>query len=161
MKKRIKLLSLTCAMLISMAGCGNYVIEDDNSNAQSVSMENPFEEKEEGSLATLRHGESNPNRDENQNVLPYEYNGGEFSFEYYFLTEGNLDNVGFLLFLDGEPQAYKVNSTDAVLVLQYEAGILGDVEFDETAADVNNDGKVNSTDSVLILQFEAKLITEF
>jgi len=55
----------------------------------------------------------------------------------------------------------KVNSTDAVLVLQYEAGILGDVEFDETAADVNNDGKVNSTDSVLILQFEAKLITEF
>ncbi|MBR6801145.1 MAG: dockerin type I repeat-containing protein [Eubacteriaceae bacterium] len=55
----------------------------------------------------------------------------------------------------------KVNSTDAVLVLQYEAGILGDVEFDETAADVNDDGKVNSTDSVLILQFEAKLITEF
>lgn len=113
MKKRIKLLLLTCLLMISMAGCGNYVIEDDNSNAPPVLLENPFEEEEDGSLAALRHGENNPNRDENQNVLPYEYNGGEFSFEYYFLTEGKLDNVGFLLFLDGKPQAYKVNSTDA------------------------------------------------
>lgn len=112
MKKRIKLLCMICVLIISMAGCGTYIIEDDNSNAPPVSQENPFKEKEDGSLATLRHGESNPNRDENQNVLPYEYNGGEFSLEYYFRTEGKLDNVGFLLFLDGEPQAYKVNSTD-------------------------------------------------
>lgn len=27
------------------------------------------------------------------------------------MTEGKLDNIGFLLFLDGKPQAYKVNDT--------------------------------------------------
>ncbi|MBQ7874158.1 MAG: dockerin type I repeat-containing protein [Oscillospiraceae bacterium] len=55
----------------------------------------------------------------------------------------------------------KINSSDAVLVLQSTAGTLGEAEFIEGAADVNGDGKVNSSDAVLILQLTAGTITEF
>ena len=55
---------------------------------------------------------------------------------------------------DGE-----VNSVDAALILQVEAGIidLNDLEFPNNA-DVNEDGVVNSVDASLILQFEAGFI---
>jgi hypothetical protein len=55
---------------------------------------------------------------------------------------------------DGE-----VNSVDAALILQVEAGLidLEDLEFPNNA-DVNEDDEVNSVDSALILQFEAGFI---
>jgi hypothetical protein len=50
-----------------------------------------------------------------------------------------------------------VNGIDAVLVLQYGAGLIGP-PFCERNADVNEDGSVNSIDAALILQFTAGLI---
>ena len=50
-----------------------------------------------------------------------------------------------------------VNSIDATLILQYDAG-LTDALACEDAADVNNDGGVNALDAALILQFDAGLI---
>ena len=38
-----------------------------------------------------------PARADDQSVLPYEYNGGEFTLDYQFVSEGKLDNIGFLL----------------------------------------------------------------
>lgn len=113
MKKKIKIMFVISILIFAMAGCGRYAIDDEKSLQSSVNGENPFDELNNGLLASITHGESNPNRDDFGNVLPYEYNGGEFSFEYYFQTEGKLDNVGFLLFLDGEPQPYKINTVDA------------------------------------------------
>lgn len=54
-----------------------------------------------------------PARADDQSVLPYEHNGGEFLLDYQFSSEGKLDSVGFLLFLDGKPQVCKVNDTGA------------------------------------------------
>lgn len=52
-----------------------------------------------------------------------------------------------------------VNSTDASLVLCYEADLVENIDI--TAADVNKDGLVNPTDASLILCYEAGLITAF
>ena len=53
----------------------------------------------------------------------------------------------------------RINSTDAVLMLRYAAGM--NVELNEAIADVNGDGKVNSTDAVLVLRYAAGTLTEF
>ena len=50
-----------------------------------------------------------------------------------------------------------VNSIDAALVLQLDAGLLGALGC-ELNADVNNDGNINAIDAALILQFTAGLL---
>jgi hypothetical protein len=52
----------------------------------------------------------------------------------------------------------QVNSIDAALILQLEAGLLSSL-VNMPSADVNHDGHVNSVDAALILQLEAGLIT--
>lgn len=55
----------------------------------------------------------------------------------------------------------KVNSRDAMLVLQYSAKITTLAEDQLVRGDVNKDNKVNSRDAMRILQYSAKIITEF
>ncbi len=110
MRKRL-LLVMIGGLLLATSACGNYDIRDESAPSQ-ISEENPFEQAgKEVSLGAISHGETNPTRDEDQNVLPYEYNGGEFTLDYQLTSEGKLNNIGFLLFLDGKPQAYKVKDT--------------------------------------------------
>jgi hypothetical protein len=52
----------------------------------------------------------------------------------------------------------QVNSIDAALILQLEAGLIASLP-NMPSADVNHDGHVNSVDAALILQLEAGLIT--
>lgn len=114
MRKRLLSLVIICGLLFSATACGNYDIADENLTNSQSTEENPFMQSEkDGALGGLHHGEINPTRADDQSILPYEYNGGEFILEYQFKTEGKLDNIGFLLFLDGKPQAYKVNNTSA------------------------------------------------
>ena len=113
MRKRLLSLVMICDLLFTTTACGNYNIADENIPSQNTE-DNPFMQSEEDvSLGALSHGEANPIRADDQSVLPYEYNGGEFTLEYQFTTEGKLNNIGFLLFLDGKPQAYKINDTSA------------------------------------------------
>lgn len=113
MRKRLLSLVMICGLLFITTACGNYNIADENTLPQNTE-ENPFTQSEEnGSLGALSHGEANPIRADDQSVLPYEYNGGEFTLDYQFAAEGKLNNIGFLLFLDGKPQAYKINDTNA------------------------------------------------
>ena len=51
----------------------------------------------------------------------------------------------------------EVNSIDAALVLQFDAGLLGEAPC-ESQADVNLDGFINSIDATLILQLDAGLL---
>ena len=112
MGKRL-LFAVTCILSFTVTACGNYNIADENAPPQNVE-EDPFAgAEEEGDLGFLSHGEANPARADDRSVLPYEYNGGEFVLDYQFSSEGKLDSIGFLLFLDGKPQAYKVDDTGA------------------------------------------------
>ena len=108
MRKRLLSAAMIFVLPFTATACGNYNIADENNPVQNE--EDPFGQGEEdGDLGFLSHGEANPPRADDQSVLPYEYNGGEFVLDYQFSVEGNLDSIGFLLFVDGKPQAYKVN----------------------------------------------------
>ena len=50
-----------------------------------------------------------------------------------------------------------VNSIDALLLLQFDAALLGSLPCGQNA-DANQDGEVNAIDATLILQFDAGLI---
>ncbi len=50
----------------------------------------------------------------------------------------------------------RVNSTDALMVLQYSVGTLK--KIDKDAADLNSDGKINSTDALMILKISVGLL---
>ena len=115
MRKRLIPISLMCGVLLSIAACGNYAIPDSTPPPSQVVAANPFEEAEEdaGFLAMLTHGAASPDFSESGERLPFSYDGGEFRLEYQFSLTGKMDTVGFLLFLDGQPQPYKVNDTTA------------------------------------------------
>ncbi len=113
MGKRLLSFAVPFVLSFTVTACGNYNIADENAPPQNVE-EDPFAgAEEEGDLGFLSHGEANPARADDRSVLPYEYNGGEFVLDYQFSSEGKLDSIGFLLFLDGKPQAYKVDDTGA------------------------------------------------
>lgn len=54
-----------------------------------------------------------------------------------------------------------IDSDDAMMVLQYYAGIINQNQINLMNADVNGDGVVDSDDAMLILQYYAGLITRF
>lgn len=51
----------------------------------------------------------------------------------------------------------KVNSSDALLVLQYAVGKIKNID---SSADVNGDGKINSTDALIILQISVGIVSD-
>lgn len=55
----------------------------------------------------------------------------------------------------------KINSTDALLVLQSSVGSISLSSEQKTLADVNSDNKVNSTDALKILQYSVGSINKF
>ncbi|MBQ8228725.1 MAG: dockerin type I repeat-containing protein [Clostridia bacterium] len=55
----------------------------------------------------------------------------------------------------------KINSSDALLVLQSATGIINLTQEQKSFADVNKDGKINAGDALLILQFATNLISGF
>ena len=115
MQKRLIAVPLLCGALLSLAACGNYAIPDSTPPPSQSAAANPFDEAEEdaGFLAMLTHGAASADFSESGERLPFPYDGGEFRLEYQFSLSGKMDTVGFLLFLDGQPQPYKVNDTTA------------------------------------------------
>ncbi|MBR5614583.1 MAG: dockerin type I repeat-containing protein [Clostridia bacterium] len=54
----------------------------------------------------------------------------------------------------------KIRSTDAILVLKYDAGLEELTDEQKKLADVDGNGKIRSTDAIMILKYDAGLITE-
>lgn len=54
-----------------------------------------------------------------------------------------------------------IDTADAVLTLQYAAGLIDRSALNTAAADVNGDGSIDTADAVLILQYAAGLIDRF
>ena len=115
MRKRLIAVPLLCGALLSIAACGNYAIPDSTPPPSQAVAANPFEAAEEdaGFLAMLTHEAASADFSESGERLPFPYDGGEFRLDYRFSLTGKMDTVGFLLFLDGQPQPYKVNDTTA------------------------------------------------
>ena len=115
MRKRLIAVPLLCGALLSLAAYGNYAIPDSTPPPAQAVAANPFDAAEEdaGFLGMLTHAAASPDFSESGERLPFPYDGGEFRLEYQFSLTGKMDTVGFLLFLDGQPQPYKVNDTTA------------------------------------------------
>ena len=72
--------------------------------------------------------------------------GFKAPFNVYFLKKGAR--------LPGDVNNdYKINSFDALLVLQSAVGSANLTDADKTTADVNKDSKINSADALMILQY--------
>ena len=55
----------------------------------------------------------------------------------------------------------KINSTDALLILQHATGLITLSESKKLNADVTWDGKINSSDALRVLQYSTGLVTSF
>lgn len=115
MRKRFLAVSFLCRLLLSLSACGNYTVPDNTPPPSQDVQPNPFDvaEDEAEFLAAISHQAVKPNISESGERLPFEYNGGEFQLEYQYSVTGKLDSTGFLLFLDGQPQPYKVDEATA------------------------------------------------
>ena len=115
MLKRLITIFFMCGALLSFAACANYTIPDSTPPPSQNAAANPFEAAEDDAefLAMLTHEAVSPDFSAKGERLPFTYNGGEFQLAYQYSVTGKLDSLGFLLFLDGQPQPYKVNDTTA------------------------------------------------
>ena len=115
MRQRLITIPLMCGALLSLAACGHYAIPDSTPPPSQSADANPFKAAEEDTefLAMLTHEAVSADFSESGERLPFSYDGGELRLDYRFSLAGKLDAVGFLLFLDGKPQPYKVNDTTA------------------------------------------------
>nr|WP_275444069.1 beta-glucanase/beta-glucan synthetase [Lysinibacillus fusiformis] len=100
---------------MSISGCSNYKTKDKEATAESNVNQNPFEVdgKETDIMGSMEHAFVNPEVNEHDEMLPLRYDGGELKIEYSVKASGNAKNVGFLVFVDGIPQPYKFNTSQA------------------------------------------------
>lgn len=129
MKKCFRWVLPIFLIAVLATGCANQNPDDGDSNAINDVNHNPFEmdEEETVDLGSIGHGFVNPELDEIGNRLPLRYDGRELKIDYTVRATGKAKNVGFLVFVDGIPQPYKFNTTDA----PYEYMHIFDLEEDD------------------------------
>lgn len=111
--KRLLLFGVIFALLLT--GCGSYTVPPEKQEADiadSATTENPFEDSGENIIGEIGHGPNGVNWTEDGEMIPFDYEGGEFSLSYHYSASGRADNVGFLLYLNGEPQPYKADGME-------------------------------------------------
>lgn len=103
------------AVVMLAAGCSTKNAGEDGSSDISNTDSNPFEldDKDTVVLGHIGHGLANPELDETGARLPLRYSGGELKLDYTVNAAGKAKNVGFLVFVDGIPQPYKINTADS------------------------------------------------
>ena len=100
-----------------------------------------------------------PSVPDEKNGLPFAYWSEDISKATHNMT---VFAIYAKLFVSGDVNADgKVNTSDAVSILKYSAGMMTLDNTQYNAANVNNDDKVNTSDAVLILKYAAGMINEF
>lgn len=64
-------------------------------------------------MGALSHGFFNPKINDNGEMIPLIYNGEELKIDYTVNASGKAKNIGFLIFIDGLPQPYKINEEES------------------------------------------------
>lgn len=108
MKTKVVMFTVACMLISLLAGCGtNKDISDTDSGGDDEIQDNPFDyEGPPEILGYVAHSGNWPGRDED---APLEYSGGELEVPYRAEGDRAGRNVGFLLFLNGIPQPYRLN----------------------------------------------------
>lgn len=97
------LISTIILALIVLVSCD----KEKNIVIDSTSNENPFDEnKNTKILGKQSHGFVKPLNEDDY----FTYSGQEMEIEYYVELEGVSNNIGFLLYVNGEPQPYKIKN---------------------------------------------------
>ena len=151
-------------------------------NASAFTLSCPAGTSGEQTLVLLLAGESSVPTADNLQYIDQQASDGSirFTLKPKELTAGTSYSVYLSTtskavtkvasFQYGEKPAYtlgdvnndgKINSTDALLVLQYAVNTVSLDSAQQMAADVNRDGKINSTDALLILQYAVNIIKTF
>lgn len=111
MKKILPFL-LSAALLFSLTACstsgkprGDEQNTDNLSSNNNSEFENPFADEGLDSFGSLMHGMT---RTDSQKRPTVEYNGDECTVNYSISASGIGRNFGFLLYVDGIPQPYKL-----------------------------------------------------
>lgn len=115
MKKH--LLTLSLALVLFLTGCSSYTLPITDSLSDTTApeaTENPFEDTGSNIIGEIGHGPRDVSWSDDGEVLPFAYEGGEFSLDYYFSASGRADSIGFLLYLDGKPQPYEANGMEGL-----------------------------------------------
>lgn len=151
-------------------------------NASAFTLSCPAGTSGEQTLVLLLAGESSVPTAENLQYIDQQASDGSISFTLkpkeltagtsysVYLSTTSKAVIKVASFQYGEKPAYtlgdvnndgKINSTDALLVLQYAVNTVSLDSAQQMAADVNRDGKINSTDALLILQYAVNIIKTF
>ena len=91
-------------------------------------------------------------------VVPCKSSGSnEKIYDITGYATGEIDNKS----LGDVNEDSKINSTDALLILQHATGLITLSESKKLNADVTWDGKINSSDALRVLQYSTGLVTSF
>ena len=151
-------------------------------NASAFTLSCPAGTSGEQTLVLLLAGESSVPTAENLQYIDQQASDGSISFTlkpkeltagmsysvYLSTTSKTVTKV--VSFQYGEKPAYtlgdvnndgKINSSDALLILQSAVGKITLSTTQALSADVNKDGKINSSDALKVLQYAVGKITSF
>jgi hypothetical protein len=107
--KRRALILMTILFIVLFVSCTSNE-QIDISSIEEVVTEDMFEETESEMevLGSIGHGLSEILKEDEF----IKYSGIDVEVDYYIELEGNVNNVGFLLFLKGESQPYKIKDVE-------------------------------------------------
>ncbi len=108
------LLLLLIFIVITGTSCSLNKNKDNGESTDMDTYENPFELSPNTEiLGGISHGFTNVETDEEGKRAYLRYEGGEKIFNYEVTASGTGKDVGFLFFVDGIPQPYRFNSSEA------------------------------------------------
>ncbi len=143
-------------------GCG-YYRDAGMIDATGLKIEATYSD---GSKKTLTYTETKSGTDYKQNIIlsPEKgaYKVGKMKVEVWLLENYKVYttyDIEMLTKLMGDLTGDgKLNSTDALKVLQYSVGIISFTDDQKSIADMNSDGKINSSDALYILKKSVGLL---
>lgn len=128
-KAKFKLLTALFIILF-MTGCSSTEIPDSEPDDADVQESAPqIESWSTTVMGTVSHGLQREELGEGEDIV---YTGGEMLLPYTVTASGDATNIGFLMFMNGQPQSYHTGGNDELLychVFQLEDNVPKQFDF--------------------------------